>query len=395
MGVLSGAAQDAISANEATAIPPLLPQDIPFQPARDSLFRVGPFNVGAGISSQMSYNDNVTIQSANRAADATWSVSPHIMARTAAGDRNVSLSYGMSYNSYLRNSSLSNIGHDGTASGTWALPKLNLSLSAGFSQSTSPNSDVGALTETKSYHVSLSADHALSEKTSVDVSSSVSFSDYGKAVGYTNALYNSTPWSIAAYVNRTPFPKITMGLGVTLSSVGSSQNGGQLSESAMFRVSYKATGKLNLTASFGAMLSQYGGGVPSTLGPVFSVAGNYTPVDAISVTLEAHRSQQPSAYYGNQDMASTGFSLSSGYRLGPRLSLSVGVGYSLSEYHATQVGVNSSRVDDSVSAHGGLGYTITRHWSAGLSYSYSKNLSNTGGFAYSNNTVGLSTSYEF
>ena len=343
----------------------------------------------------MTYNDNVTIQSANRQADVVWALSPNLQARTAAGDRNVSLGYGFSYNSYIRNSSYNNIGQNANASGTWVLPKLSLGLSAGFSQSTSPNQEVGTLAETKSYHVGLTADYKLSEKTSVDVSSSISRSDQGKAVGYTNALYDSMPWSVATYVNRTPFPKITLGLGATFGSTGAAQNGDQFSETASFRVLYKLTGKLNLNASFGGMWSQYGGGVPGTFGPVWSIAGNYTPVDSTSITLQAQRSQQPSSYYGNQDMASTSFSLGVSRRLGERFSVSLGGGYSLSEYHATQVGVTSSRVDDSVSAHCGLNYTITSHWTAGLTYSYSKNLSNTGRFSYDNTTAGLNTSYQF
>lgn len=393
--VFSASGQNALPGYQVSASPSTLPPLAPALPPRDSLFRLGPFKFAAGISGQMMYDDNVTIRSADKQSDVIWSVSPHIQARTAAGDRNVSLGYGFSYNSYLRNSTYNNISHNANASGTWEMSKLRLGLNAGLNQSTGGYGDVGTLTETKSYNIGLTADYKLSEKTSVDVSPRVSFSDYGNAAGYTNALYNSMEWSVATFINRTPFPKIKLGLGLDVGSTGVSQYGDQIFARALFRANYKLTGKLDLTSSAGAEWRHYDGGVPDTINPIFNLAGSYRPVLSTTITLNAHITPQASAYYGNQNYITTGFSLTVSQRLGERLSANLGGAYDVSQYSATEVGVSTSRVDDSFSVNFGITYAITERWSAGLTATYRQNLSNSGGFGYDNKQIGLQTSYEF
>lgn len=359
--------------------------------ARREWLRWWIFDVTPRLNAQAVYDDNVNISSRVEQDDFIWVTSPGITA--VAGDSlsdspTLTLNYAPSFIVFTDHSEYDSIDHSANVAGIWPFSRLRLGFQQTFDQNTGGIVDVGNRVERRSFNTSLTSAYELSEKTSFEINARQMISDYPQP------LIGTKEWSSDNWLNYLVAAKVVMGLGLTFGYVDVDRNPSQQYERALLRAVYKLTYKLDLNASAGGEFRQYKDG-PNRFGAIFSLGASYWPRDGTTISVNGHRDNRNSALYSGQNYVSTGIGISVRQRFFDRLFATVGGTYEHAEYESSVFGVAATRSEDYYLVRTGVDVAITDRWLAGLFYRHRENISNSGVFGFSNNQIGIQTSYEF
>lgn len=382
---------DAAAAEYAPAVPP--PAVDPTEViARKEWLRWWIFDVKPHVSAEAVYDDNVNISSATKQDDFIWVASPGLTAIAgdpmAEGARLLNISYTPSFVVFTEHSQYDSIDHSASINGIWPFSKLTLGFRQTYDRSTGGIVDVGNRVERETYGTALTSAYELSEKTSFEINAHQQIADYPAP------LIGTKEWSNDDWINYLISAKVTLGLGFTFGHVEVDRNPSQDYERALLRASYKLTYKVDLTASVGGELREYDQG-SQHLGAIFSMGGTYWPTESTSFSIEGHRDNRNSALLAGQNYISTGIGLTARQRLIERLFLNLGGSYEHAEYESAVSGVAATRSQDYFVLNSGLDVSLTERWLAGLFFRHRENLSNEGSFGFTNNQIGMQTSYQF
>jgi hypothetical protein len=344
-------------------------------------------NYGVFLSSV--FDDNVNLSSTDKQSDIQMSGGASVSLRLGGEGSKFVLSgiYGINYGTYLSGTDDPVLGQNLALSALYRFTKLTLALNVGLNYGAGGTVDTGERTNRGTYFASLTANYTLSEKTSVNIGLS------GANNGYQDLL-SSNETRFTAFLNYNWTPKLRVGLGgsygTTKAEGGSSQSTPQILVSG----SYTATAKLSVSGSIGIELVQTDAG--DNLTPVFGIGVAYQPFDRTTVTLDLGRSVFSSAVLAAQDYTATTIGLSVAQQLFPRLRLSLGVGYQISEYFGVEQGVEASRNDTYFSCRASVGWEVARWCQLGAFYEFSDSQSTgEGARPFSRNRVGLQVSLMF
>jgi len=350
------------------------------------------FELHPRVSGQAVYDDNVNISSTTQQEDFIWAASPGITAVAgdplAEGARLLILSYAPTFIVFTDHSEYDSIDHSASIAGTWPFSKLTLGFRQTYDQNTGGIVDVGSRVERQLFNTSLTSSYQFSEKTSFEINARQYISDYEEP------LIGTKEWSNDNWLNYLISAKVVMGLGLTFGYVDVDQNPSQTYQRALLRAVYKAASKLDLTASAGGEFRQYDQG-PDRFAPVFTLGATYWPREGTTVTVEGHSDNRNSALLAGQNYISTGFTTSVRQQFRDRWFVTLGGSYEHAEYEASTFGVAATRSEDYYLAHAGIDVAINDRWVAGLFYRHRENISNTSTFGFTNNQIGLQTSYQF
>jgi hypothetical protein len=373
---------------------PIVPR--PIEPseviARREWLRWWIFDVTPRLNAQAVYDDNVNISSRTAQDDFIWVASPGITA--VAGDSisrespTFTLSYAPSFIVFTDHDEYDSIDHSANVTGIWPFSRLRLGFRQTFDQDTGGIVDVGSRAERRSFNTSLTSAYELSEKTSFEINARQGIQDYAEP------LIGTTEWANDNWLNYLAGAKVVLGLGLTFGYADVERNPGQQYQRLLLRAVYNLTYKLDLTASVGGEFRQYKDG-PDRFGAIFALGASYWPRDGTTISLNGHRDNRNSALLAGQNYISTGFGLSLRQRLLDRLFATLGATYEHAEYEPSIFGVAASRSEHYYLLRSSVDVAITNRWLAGLFYRHRENISNTSAFAFSNNQVGIQTSYEF
>ena len=387
-------------------------------PARPGLLEWHDFKLFPRATAAMVYDDNITIQPANRQADYIWNFSP--AGTVMAGSPGVEipegagfatlrmlgrqpylepeaqpaklflLDYAPNFRVFTSHDQYTGVDESALLTAVYSFARLTLGLDQDYVNLLSAINDVGNLTEVQTLKTRVTAKYDLSDRTSLEVNGQYINTSY-----QSNSLFGSRQWVNQDWLNRKVFSQVTAGLGVDLEYWDIDRNPSQTCEQVLARAIYWLASKLEPTVSAGPEWRQFGGGAPATLEPVFSLAGTFYPRDSTTLTLEGHRFQEVSAAYGNADFIVTGFSLALRQRLAARWAVAVTSGYDQAQYHATTTAASANRSDDYFSAKLGLDYGFSRRWLGGVFYQYREDLSNQAAIGFQDNQAGVRVSWRF
>jgi hypothetical protein len=388
-----------------------------YEPARPGLLEWHDFKLFPRATAALVYDDNITIQPANRQADLIWSFSPGgtLMAGSPGVDipqgtplealrmlgrqpyldpdaqpaKLFLLDYAPNFRLFTTHDQYTGVDESALLTAVYSFARLTLGLDQDYVKMLSAISDVGTLTEVQTLKTRVTAKYDLSDRTSLEVNGQYLNTSY-----QSNNLFGSRQWVNQDWLNRKVFSQVTASLGLDLEYWDIDRNPSQTSEQVLARAIYWLAAKLELTVSAGPEWRQYGGNAPATLEPVFNLAGTFYPRDSTTVTLEGHRLPQPSAY-ASADFIVTGFSLALRQRLAARWSVAVTSGYDQVQYHATTAPGSVSRSDDYFSARLGLDYGFSRRWLGGVFYQHREDLSNQAAIGFQDNQAGVQGSWRF
>jgi hypothetical protein len=250
------------------------------------------------------------------------------------------------------------------------------------------NTDVGRATRVNTYTTTVNASYDLTGKLFLSGQLGYAISDY-------ETLISSQVASGNIYINYVYSPKLVIGLGATggvNSSDGSTSD--ETFEQMNVRAIYILSGKISLSLSGGLEFRQFGGGGDS-VSPVYEIAGSYRPFENTTVTIAGSRHTNSSATLAGQDYSETSISLTFSQRLFGRVTCSLGVGYTNSDYLSATTGASTARSDNYFYIEPSVDLDITRYWSIGVYYLYRQDSSTLAFFSFYDNQFGVRTSLTF
>jgi hypothetical protein len=360
--------------------------------ARRDWLRWWIFDVSLRGTAAVVFDDNVNISAVEQQEDVIWVVTPGFTAIAgdpqAEGARILNISYSPSFLMFTKYDEYDSIDHSADLNGIWPFSKLTLGFDQDFEESNGGIVDVGNRVERKTFNTRLTSRYDLSEKTSFEINARQAITDYPEG------LIGSREWISENWLNYLITAKISLGLGATFGYLDVDQSPSQTYEQALLRAVYKLTYKFDLNASAGGEFRQYDQG-PNRFAPVFTLGATYWPVESTSISVQGHRDNRTSAVLSGQNYISTGIGATVRQRIWERLFLNAGATYEHSEYEAATNGVAATRADDYYVIHAGLDFGINDRWFAGLFYRHREDTSNAEGYGFTNNQVGLQTSYRF
>ena len=153
------------------------------------------------------------------------------------------------------------------------------------------------------------------------------------------------------------------------------------------------SGKISLSLSAGLEFRQFGDG--DSVSPVYEIAGTYRPFENTIISIAGSRRTVSSASLAGQDYTDTNISLTFSQRLFSRVTLSLGVGYTNSNYLSATNGASTARSDDYFYIEPSVDLNITRYWTIGVYYLYRQDSSTLDLFSFYDNQFGVRSSLTF
>ncbi len=355
------------------------------------------------------YDDNINLDRTNQISDFYTSIEPSITLGFGDIDQRTEnylrLDYIPAFFIFANHDENNSIQHVFRLEGQYRFSRLTLNFSqmiqimdgvdiqgqdSGGGLDQQVNLDVAGRTRFNVYTSHLNAAYYLTGKTFLSSGVDFTANDY-------KSLISSEEFSANIFLNYNYSSKLVVGLGGTfgyqqVDDPKPDQNFQQIN----LRVSYQATGKLDFAASVGVEFRHFDGGlVGEHVSPVYEIAANYTPFDGTKITLSANRRNEASAVLAAQDYAVTNITLGIQQRLFQRIFLSVNGGYEKSDYFSTIINGGGRREDDYFFVQPSIAVSLTRFWTIGAYYLHRENSSSFNTFDFTNNQVGVRSTFEF
>jgi hypothetical protein len=362
------------------------------------------FRYGVGVTVREVYDDNINISSTNRVSDSYTVIEPAIhlgFGDSSGGFNYLAFDYIASVYFFAEQTKRDGVEHliHLAAQHDFGHLVLGLSQDVQILDGTSLNSlsnttgvqantDVGGASRSNIYTTTLNGSYDLTGKLFLSGQVSYVISDYETLIGSQVASGN-------IYINYVYSPKLVIGVGAT-GGVNSTDGAtsGQTFEQMNVRANYIVSGKISLTISGGIEFRQLGGGGDS-VSPVFELAGSYRPFENMIITIAGSRRTNSSAALAGQDYSQTTMSLTFSQRLFSRVTFSLGVGYTNSDYLSATTGDSTARSDDYFYVEPSIDLNITRYWTIGVYYLYRQDSSTLAFFSFYDNQFGVRSSLTF
>ena len=343
----------------------------------------GPISLRPHVNYQFSYGSGIQSSPGQQQTTVAQSFSPGVLFVLGA---HWTLDYTPTFTFYSDKNFQNTVGHSVTLSGGTIYDDWSLGLLQGFTDSSSPQVQTGAQTDEQTYSTHLSASHAFNSKVSVDLGVSQDFN-------FPSGYQSSKEWSTLDWVNYELWPRLVVGAGAGAGYTIATPD--SMNEQLQGRVQWRATDKMSLALSGGTEFTQFtDGGESPLINPIFSSSIQYQPAEQTQFSLAAARTVETS-YYQNQITENTSVSAELNQRLFQRYFLNVAGAYNWTTYvgAADNASVNSPGEYYSITVR--LSTTVLKRGSVGVFYSYSQNITDQAGLAYSSNQVGFNVGYRF
>lgn len=370
------------------------------------------------VGATVMYDDNVLISENNRISDVEWTFSPgmtvvagdvstylpgsvtlsqlrglrdySLVEDTSRPERYLGLDGTLGANFFTDHSDFNNVDSWAGLSAGYALSRLSLGLDYDFSWTQVKDNDVGTRVPEMLNDTHLRSRYEVNDRTSFEINGQYYRQDYpgtGFEGGYQE--FRNEDW-----FNRALGARLSAGLGAAFGWVFPDVGPRQAYQQGLVRAVYLLTEKLYFYASAGVEVREYDTDVSNTVDPVVSVTAIYRPRELTTLTLEAHRREQPSysSTYNYQD-----YGFSAGIRQGvlSRVFVGLNAGYDNYNYRQIQVGPSINRVDNYYFVQVRLDYEFNPRWTAGVFYTRLQDDSNEPDRSYGDNMVGLRGTWRF
>jgi len=383
--------------------------------AKESTLRFAGLDLFPHAAGMVNYDDNILISHANPMNDVVWTFSPGLT--IAAGDvgaylpgsvtleqlRNLlyystvddvskpsrffALDYTPSFNLYTDHSQYDNTGQSAKFSGAYSFTRLALSLDADFTRQDVKDAGIGDLVELDSYYAFLRSRYDLTDRTSLEINGIYNGVEYAQPQYQGYSDLKNEDW-----LNRQFADRLNLGVGLGFGIVFPDASPDQTYQQLLARAIYRLTGKLYFNSALGVELREYGGGQSDTVKPLFSLTGTYDVREGTTLTLEAHRRDEPSFYTG-ENVTDLGASIGARQLLFGRLYATAYLGYDYYEYATTAAGGSTTRTDNYFFGRLRFDYEFNRHVTGSLFYTYYRDHSNDVIYSFDDNVVGLQVTW--
>jgi hypothetical protein len=374
-------------------------------PDSAGLFQYGPVTLhphvfnsliyGSGIQSSVG-NQQDTI--GNQQDTLVDTLSPGV---TADLGRHWTVDYTPTLNFYSSHQFHNSVDQSASLTGATHYEDWSFSLSQNANISSDPLTETGAQTDQQSYSTALSAAYTFNDKWAMNAS-------VDQNISLVSELQDSYSWSMLEGVNYEFSPRLNVGIsgggGYTKVGGDSSEadsNPDSVNEEILVIANWRATEKISLQGNVGLNDQQFlAAGYNDSLSPIFSAAIQYQPFKPTQITLSAGRNVSSSDYYIEaQTTESTTISLSLNQRILKIYNLSLGVGYSQTQYTTTlsilNYSLGNARTDNDYSFNASFGRSFLTHGNWAITYQYSDNESSVSIYSQRSNQIGLQVGFSY
>lgn len=363
------------------------------------------------------YDDNVLISHTNTLSDVQWTLSPGLTVTagdiatyypgsvsldqlrelsyysltedTSRPERYLGVDYTPGFNFFTDNPRLNYTDQVQGLSAGYAFSRLALWLDEDFSHTDVKDNEVGELVTISRFETRLRSRYQLSERSALEINARYDRLDYAKQGFQGYQEVRNEDW-----FNHLVGARLEAAIGGAFGLVFPQGNPNQTYQQGLVRGVYGLTGKLELRASTGVELREYDSGESATVDPVFSLSAAYRPRDSTTLTLEAHRLQQPS-YQGEYNYETTGLNAGVRQQLSGELSTMLIGGYDYTDYLQLNSGPSNNRVDNFFWVRASLDYELSRTLKASLSYTFREVNSSIENYSYTDNMVGVQVAWRY
>ncbi len=369
------------------------------------------------VGGTVMYDDNVLISERHAISDVEWTFSPgmtvvagdvstylpgsvtltqlrglrdySLVEDTSKPQRFLGVDYTLGANFFTDHADLNNVDSKAGLSVGYAFSRLSLGLDQDFSWTQVKNNDVGTRVPQTIYDTRLRSRYELNERSSFEING-----QYYR-LGYPGTRYEGyQEFRNEDWFNRAVGGRLSAGVGAAFGWVFPDVASQQTYQQGLVRAVYLLTEKLYLHVSAGVELREYQSATSDTVDPLVSVTTIYRPREMTTVTLEAHRREEPS-YDGTYNYQDYGFS--AGVRQGVlgRVYVGLTAGYDNYSYKILQSGPSNNRTDSHYFLQAKADYEFNPRWTASLFYTRLQNESNEPNRSYADNMVGLQGTWRF
>lgn len=369
----------------------------------------GPISIRPHVYADVYYDDNLTLRRSRKLEDLVWRLEPGALLGLGEfrGEKGtyLSLDYTMRGSLYSKYDEFNSLDHHVIMSGGWKTPKLTLGLSQSYQIESGKQAEAGEFVEQESYVTLLTSKYELSDKTSFELNGRQSLVDTVDQVikGPDVDLNTINEWVVEGWADYKATDKLKVGAGGTVGwrdirGFTPAPTPNQVFEQGLVRAAYRATEKLEVQGSAGVQFSQFQDGEDKGPTFIFSLGGSWQATERTSVSLEAFRRDVPSYVQSGRNYTLTGLRGGVRQQFLEKFYLSLGAGFENSDYTKdSSLATGSDRSDNYFWVRPALDYQLSERWSTGAYYQYRTKSSNQplGQYDYSNNQIGLYTSYRF
>jgi len=284
----------------------------------------------------------------------------------------------------------------GTRYGDWTF-----GLSQTYTLATSLLAETAQETKQEEYVTSLNAEYAISDRWLATFGVSQDILD--------NTGFNSSKtWSTSEGLNYTFWKRLTVGISVGDGYVALKENGDQQYQSFQGTLNWRATDKLSLSLSGGFEEQEFSTvGEANALNPIFNAAIQYLPFQGTQLSLNASQTINTSDLYilANSQITTT-VGVSIDQRLFKKFYLNLTANYNQNDFTQSAVSINttngpvtifqgSQRSDTAYTFNASLSHSFLKRGTLSLTYQNTQSASNTKGYGYNSNQVGINLGFAY
>lgn len=302
--------------------------------------------------------------------------------------RHWTLDYTPTWTFYSKRLFRDTLDHAVTLTGGTAYENWILGLSQSYFSSTAPLVETGGQTSQETFSTALNASYRFSQQMLLELTANQDFI-------FPENFTSSREWSTMDWLDYQFWPRFNAAIGAGFGYVDVSTGSDMTYERGQGRIKWRATDKISFQVRGGMEDRQYlGTGGGDLVSPIFGALIQYQPFEVTKLSLNAERVVTPS-YFRNQVTETTGFTGNLTQRLLKRFYLSLGGGYQTVRYVSSASGTAAGREDKYYSVGARLSTSFLKRGTIAALYQFSNNTSNTAGFGYTSNQVGLEVGYRF
>jgi len=289
-----------------------------------------------------------------------------------------------------------NVDHNLNLHGHTIFEDWIFTLSQGVAITSDPLVETAQQTDQQSYSTALGTSYQINSDWSADLKAE---QELRSVQGLAHSIGSSSDWTLSGGLNYQWGPGLSTGIdaGFGYNKVGN-DSPDMTYEDLNGNINWQFARKFNFFLSGGVQIRQFlGSGESSLVSPTFGLGLNYHPFDFTSITMSANRGVNAS-FFQNEVTESTTLSLGFTQRFFTHYYFGVNAGYGYTSYQDSAPGGTAGihGREDTRSLFGiNLSRSFLKRGMASLTYSKSHNTSNSSGFSYDSDQIGVSLSYSY
>jgi hypothetical protein len=366
--------------------------------ALPQILRYGPFALRPHGDYRFFYGNGIQAQLGNQQNTAVQEISPGILIDFGS---HWALDYTPTLRFYSSSQFRNTVDHSIALTGGFEFGDWKFSVSHGSQFTTAPLIQTGGQTEQNVHSTGISASHAFTPQLSTDLGVS-------QSINLVKGFEDSYGWSTLDWLNYEFTKRFNIGLGAgggylivnDNSAVRNTNNLDQTYEQINARVNWRATGKISFQINAGLEDRQFmTPGSGDSVNPIFGASIEYQPFKNTQISLSATRTVSSSDYYlAAQQTEITSVGLNLNQRVLQKFSLTLGVGYGVTDYGTATSSATanaSNRSDDNISFNFRLSHPFLRRGTVSIFYQYNDNESSQAGYSFQSSQTGVEIGYTF